>query len=88
MNRGEFQFRENICGSQPRTFRALEKLEIRGTCRIARAHFNMAHGNLGPVRVAWGASTLGDKDAMILAVKEEGAEPTLTLHLTDRPEKD
>jgi hypothetical protein len=41
----------------------------------------MRHGRLGPIEVAWGSSTLDGKGAMLLAVKAEGADPTLTLHL-------
>jgi hypothetical protein len=61
--------------------RSLDSLEVRGPCRVSRCKFQMRHGRLGPIEVAWGSSTLDGKGALLLAVKAEGADPTLTLHL-------
>ncbi|HYT69212.1 MAG TPA: restriction endonuclease [Vicinamibacterales bacterium] len=76
---------------EPPTLRTLDKLEIHGTCRVSpRAQFQMQHGALGDVPVTWGTGMLDGKDAMVIAVKQEGAEPTLTLHLDEpriRPEQ-
>lgn len=63
---------------------ALERLEIHGTCRVSpRAQFHMRHGALGNVTVAWGSGVLDGKDAIVLALKQEGTESTLTLHLDE-----
>jgi hypothetical protein len=65
----------------PLILRPLDALEIRGPCRVSRCQFQMTRGRLGPIQLAWGSGVLDGKDAMLLAVKAEGAEPTLTLHI-------
>jgi hypothetical protein len=70
--------------TEPRTLRAVDRLEITGTCRIARSQFQLSRGTLGSLTVAWGTSVLDGKDAMVLAIKTAGGESSLTLHL-DKP---
>ncbi len=68
----------------PLTMRTLDKLVIHGSCQVSpRAQFQMQQGVLGTVGVTWGSGMLDGKNAMVLAVKQEGTEPTLTLHLNE-----
>jgi hypothetical protein len=81
---GERVFIEKL---EPRILRPLDELHITGKCRVRRARFDLTHGSLGPVRVAWGSSVLDGRRAMLVAMKREGAEPTVTLHLPELAEE-
>jgi hypothetical protein len=66
---------------EPRLLRRMVKLEVRADLRVRRAKFQLAHGALGNVKVAWGASVLDGRKAMVVAVQQDGAESTVTLHV-------
>jgi hypothetical protein len=68
---------------EPRLMRRLTEVIVTGTCRVARARVTLAHGKLGPVRVAWGAARLGDRNTMIVAMQEANSSPIVTMHLTE-----
>jgi hypothetical protein len=68
---------------EPRRLRQLDELTITGRCRVAKSRVAMQHGTIGAVRVAWGATTLEDRKAMVVALHREGSDPSLTLHLSE-----
>ena len=73
---------------QPRIFRPLDSVEIHGTCRIARADFQLEHARLaggvrGPIQVSWGSSMLDGNDAMLTVIQREGADPAVALHVQE-----
>jgi len=70
---------------EPRVLRAVEFIRIVGPCTIEIGRFEMHHGRLGTVSVVWGKATIGGRDAMAVATKDESGETRLSINFKGAP---
>lgn len=55
----------------PRMLRAIELVEVMGVCQFEVSEFPLRHGALGDVKVSWGEGKFMDRNAVLLASKNE-----------------
>ncbi|MDX2252009.1 MAG: hypothetical protein NW202_06970 [Nitrospira sp.] len=65
---------------EPKVLRAVELIRIVGSCSIEIGRFGLHHGRLGTIQVAWGKTTIGGRDVMAVATKNDSGETRLSIN--------
>lgn len=70
---------------EPKVFRRIAGLLVEGTCAFEHTRFPLRHGNLGELRVSWGAAEIDGRNTVLVVspTKEGMAKLTITFGEVD-----
>jgi hypothetical protein len=64
----------------PVLLRVATKVRIVGPCSVEIGRFDLSHGRVGSVEVAWGKALVGGRDAMAVATRDTTGKETLSVN--------
>jgi hypothetical protein len=64
----------------PPMLRVVHKVRISGPCRVEIGRFDLRHGRVNNLEVAWGKAVVDGKDAMAVATKDSSGKHTLSIN--------
>lgn len=64
----------------PPMLRVVHKVRVTGPCTVEIGRFDLRHGRVGNVEVAWGKAIVDGKDAIAVATKDSSGKHTLSIN--------